>query len=66
MVWGKSKDRKSTTEIEKGESQELPIKNGTKSASDIFDGIEINVPSEVLKKGGGKNVPPATTTTTTS
>ena len=50
----------------KGESQELPIKNGTKSASDIFDGIEINVPSEVLKKGGGKNVPPATTTTTTS
>jgi len=66
VVWGKSKDRKSTTEIEKGESQELPIKNGTKSASDIFDGIEINVPSEVLKKGGGKNVPPATTTTTTS
>nr|ACU17519.1 unknown [Glycine max] len=40
VVWGKSKDRKSTTEIEKGESQELPIKNGTKSASDIFDALK--------------------------
>jgi len=60
VVWGKSKDRKSTREIEKGESRELPIKDGTKSASDIYEGIEINVPAEVLKKGEGKNVPPTT------
>lgn len=58
MVWGKSKDRQNTNDIGKGESQELPInlKNGAKSASDIFDGIEINVPAR-------KNVPPVTTTT---
>lgn len=56
VVWGKSKDRQNTNDIGKGESQELPIKNGAKSASDNFDGIEINVPA-------GKNVPQVTTTT---
>ncbi|XP_027354153.1 WAT1-related protein At4g08300-like [Abrus precatorius] len=60
VVWGKSKDRQNTTDIGKGESQELPIKDGTKSASDIFDGLEINVSAEVLKKGAGKNVPSVT------
>ena len=59
VVWGKSKDRREdTSEIGKGEGQDqLPIKNGTKSGSEIFDGIEINVPAEKLKKGEAKNVP---------
>jgi len=55
VVWGKSKDRRESAE-EIGKDQ-LPIKNGTKSESDIFDGIEINVPAEKLKKGEAKNVP---------
>ena len=55
MVWGKSKDRRESAE-EIGKDQ-LPIKNGTKSESDNFDGIEINVPAEKLKKGEAKNVP---------
>ncbi|RDX71874.1 WAT1-related protein [Mucuna pruriens] len=58
VVWGKSKDRRKT-DIGKGEREELPIKEGTKSGSDNFDGIEINVTGEVLKKGAGKNVPPS-------
>ncbi|KAK2388168.1 nodulin MtN21 /EamA transporter family protein [Trifolium repens] len=59
VVWGKSKDRReSTIEIGKGEGQDqLPIKNGTKSESNILDGIEINVQAEKLKKGAAKNVP---------
>lgn len=55
VVWGKSKDR-NTTDMGKEASQELPMKDTTKSASDIFYGLEINVPGEVLKKG----VPPTT------
>lgn len=53
VVWGKSKDKlNSTTDAGKIEGQELPIKDGTKSSgSDIFDSIEINVPS-----GAGQNV----------
>ncbi|XP_061363748.1 WAT1-related protein At4g08300-like [Gastrolobium bilobum] len=62
VVWGKSKDSPNTTDVRKGEVQELPIKEGTKTVSDIFDGIEINVPAEMLKKGAGKSVPPATRT----
>jgi hypothetical protein len=59
VVWGKSKDRReSTIEIGKGEGQDqLPIKNGTKSESNILDGIEINVQAEKLIKGAAKNVP---------
>ncbi|KAL5076632.1 hypothetical protein RYX36_015616 [Vicia faba] len=52
VVWGKSKDpREGTKEI-----QDLPIKDGTKSETDIFDGIEVNVADEKLKKGAAKNV----------
>lgn len=56
VVWGKSKDRTNTTETGKEGSQELPMKDSTKSASDNFYGLEISVPGEVLKKG----VPPTT------
>lgn len=52
MVWGKSKDRRESAK----EIQELPIKDGTKSETDIFDGIEINGADEKLKKGAAKNV----------
>ncbi|CAK8566397.1 unnamed protein product [Lathyrus sativus] len=52
VVWGKSKDRHESTK----EIQELPIKEGTKSETDIFEGIEINVADEKLKKGAAKNV----------
>lgn len=62
VVWGKSKDCPSTKDVGKGElSQELPIKDGTRSESDIFNGIEINVnpTDQKLKKlGAGKNAPP--------
>ncbi|KAJ1439266.1 EamA domain [Sesbania bispinosa] len=54
VVWGKSKDSVNTTDAGKGEGQELPIKDGTRSGSDIFDSIEVNVPGEM--KGAGKNV----------
>ena len=47
VVWGKSKDKK--TEAEKSEGQELPIKDSAASGSDIFDSIEINVPTGVGK-----------------
>nr|ACU23200.1 unknown [Glycine max] len=52
VVWGKSKDKlNNKTNEGNSEGHELPIKDGTKSGSDIFDSIEINVPS-----GAGKNV----------
>lgn len=57
VVWGKSKDRRCTINEGKGEVQELPIKNGARSEQDNFDGIEINVSADKLKKGAGKNVP---------
>ncbi|KAI5407808.1 WAT1-related protein At4g08300 [Lathyrus oleraceus] len=53
VVWGKSKDRRESAK----EIQELPIRDGTKSETDIFDGIEINGADEKLKKGAAKNVP---------
>ncbi|XP_058787656.1 WAT1-related protein At4g08300-like [Vicia villosa] len=53
VVWGKSKDRRESAK----EIQELPIKDGTNSETDIFHGIEINVADEKLKKGAAKNVP---------
>jgi len=56
VVWGKSKDRVNATETGKEGSQELPMKDSTKSASDKFYGLEINVSDEVLRKG----VPPTT------
>ena len=58
MVWGQSKDRQNARDIGKGEDQGLPIKDGTRSESDIFDGIEINGHDEMLKKGAGKNNAP--------
>ncbi|BAT78627.1 hypothetical protein VIGAN_02133000 [Vigna angularis var. angularis] len=56
VVWGKSKDRVNTTETGKEANQGLPMKDSTKSASDSFYGLEINVSDEVLRKG----VPPTT------
>lgn len=60
VVWGKSKDRRDNTidtgKLSEGQDQ-LPIKDATKSDSENFDGIEINVPAEKLKKGSAKNVP---------
>lgn len=55
-MWGKSKDKINTTDAIKSEGQELPIKD-TKSGSDNFDNIEINVPT-----GAGHNVLPSTRT----
>ncbi|OIV96672.1 hypothetical protein TanjilG_09214 [Lupinus angustifolius] len=54
VVWGKSKDR--PTELGK-EGQELTIKDGTKSGSEILECIEIN--DNMLKKGAGNIAPPA-------
>ncbi|XP_061341936.1 WAT1-related protein At4g08300-like [Gastrolobium bilobum] len=54
VVWGKSKDSLNTTGGGKSEVQELPIKDGTRSGSDNFDNIEVNVPVEM--KGVGNNV----------
>lgn len=56
VVWGKSKDSLNTIDAQKGEGQELPIKDGTRSGSDIFDSIEVNVPAEM--KGARKDVLP--------
>lgn len=50
VVWGKSKDSVNTIEATQSEGQELPIKDGTRTGSDIFESIEVNVP-----KVGGKN-----------
>lgn len=62
VVWGKSKDMKSTSDdMVKGEGQELPIKGDTRSlGSDIFDKIEVSVPAEKSKGAGmmNHNVPP--------
>lgn len=56
VVWGKSKDSvNTTTDAGKGEGQELPIKDGTRSGSDIFDSIEVNVPGDMKMKGEGKS-----------
>ncbi|XP_028774980.1 WAT1-related protein At4g08300-like [Neltuma alba] len=56
VVWGKSKDIQSTSDdTVKGEGHELPIKDGTRSGSDIFDKIEVSVPAE-KSKGPGKNI----------
>lgn len=52
VVWGKSKDRRESAK----EIQELPIKDGANSETDIFHGIEINVADEKLKKGAARNV----------
>lgn len=57
VVWGKSKDKLNKTKEGNSEGHELPIKDGTKSGSDIFDSIEINVAS-----GAGKNVLPSART----
>ncbi|KAE9603917.1 putative EamA domain-containing protein [Lupinus albus] len=57
VVWGKSKDN----HIDIGkEGQELPIKDGIKSGSEILDIIEINGHGDhMLKKGARKNDPSA-------
>ena len=51
VVWGKSKDQLPNTNTRETEGNELPIKDINRSGSDIFDGIEVNVPA-------AKNVPP--------
>ncbi|CAL0315499.1 unnamed protein product [Lupinus luteus] len=56
VVWGKSKDNLNKNEG-KGEGQELPIKDGTRSRSNNFESIEVNVP--VQMKGVGMSVPHA-------
>ncbi|XP_027332310.1 WAT1-related protein At1g44800 [Abrus precatorius] len=60
VVWGKSKDSLNSTDAGKSEGQELPIKDGTRAGSDIFDTIEVNVAAEM--KGAGKNVLPSART----
>jgi drug/metabolite transporter (DMT)-like permease len=52
VVWGKSKD--SVNNTTQNEGQELPIKDATKTGSDIFESVEVNVPNDI--KLGGKNV----------
>ncbi|XP_020968906.1 WAT1-related protein At1g44800 isoform X2 [Arachis ipaensis] len=47
VVWGKSKDNVNNTEAVKVEGQELPIRDSTKSGSNIFENIDVNVPSEI-------------------
>ena len=59
MVWGKSKDNLNTTDAGRVEGQELPIKDSTKSGSDIFDNIEVNVRAEMERSG--KHVLPSAT-----
>jgi len=56
VVWGKSKDSVNTIDAPKSEGQELPIKDGTRTGSDIFESIEVNVPKDM--KVAGMNVKP--------
>lgn len=57
VVWGKSKDSvNNTIDTTQSEGQELPIKDGTRKGSDIFENIEVNVPGDI--KVAGKNVKP--------
>ncbi|KAL1337260.1 hypothetical protein HN51_031924 [Arachis hypogaea] len=52
VVWGKSKDNVNNTEAVKVEGQELPIRDSTKSGSNIFENIDVNVPSEIMDRAG--------------
>ncbi|KAI9097793.1 hypothetical protein K1719_025564 [Acacia pycnantha] len=66
VVWGKSKDVQNIKDdtVIKGEGQELPVKDGKRSGSDIFDKIEVSVAADDEKSKGpeknskNNNVPP--------
>ncbi|KAI4337801.1 hypothetical protein L6164_016176 [Bauhinia variegata] len=61
VVWGKCKDQIKTTDTEKVEGHELPIKDSSiilSGSDNIFDRIEVKVPGETLKGAGKNYVPP--------
>ncbi|KAF7816872.1 WAT1-related protein [Senna tora] len=51
VVWGKSKERQNERSAEKGEGQELPVKDDaiTRLSVDSFDKIEVTLPGPPLK-----------------